>query len=623
MRNMSMEPGEVRTWNSQKVERCCYADLIANFSKENEEEFINQLKTAFLESYSLDLSDEQVHAWRDSFRVMHNVNLHQDISILFEYSLLYESGRRPDVILLSSEDIVILEFKMKNVIKQEDIDQVKAYARDLNEYHYESRDKKVIPLLVLTRTTNLDKKIDNVQCVSDDMLQKVLDSIYSSEINVCDIKEWTSSKYEPLPTIVEAARRIMDEEELPSIRRVNSTLIPQTLNNLKQITSYAKDNEKHVIAFVTGVPGAGKTYLGLQYVYDVKEVNSVYLSGNGPLVEVLTDALKSDVFAKEIHKVENEYLNHGAFDFNKNVIVFDEGQRAWDLKRMQTKGRGDFTEPEVMINLCEERLGWCVLLILVGEGQEIHNGENAGLRLWNEAIKKGNKKWEIVCSSKLNLIFKNQVLLDNFNNETFDLTVSLRSHLSGEVSQFVNYIIDGDIENASKLSKNIYSEGYNMYCTRDLESAKKYCKNRYSEEPNKKYGLLASSEGRGLFRYGIKNDFRSTRRTDNSKWFNAPSTHPKSCCALKEVVTEFAIQGLELDMPIIAWGLDMLWNGYEWEKFKKYEDINSDANTYRRNSYRVLLTRGRDGFIIFVPPKPKKLNLVYEMLLKSGIKELM
>ena len=140
---------------------------------------------------------------------MHNVNLHQDISILFEYSLPYESGRRPDVILLSSEDVVILEFKMKNVIKQEDIDQVKAYARDLNEYHYESRDKKVIPLLVLTRTTNLDKKIDNVQCVSDDMLQKVLDSIYSSEINVCDIKEWTSSKYEPLPTIVEAARRIM------------------------------------------------------------------------------------------------------------------------------------------------------------------------------------------------------------------------------------------------------------------------------------------------------------------------------------------------------------------------------------------------------------------------------
>nr|WP_295617594.1 DNA/RNA helicase domain-containing protein [uncultured Methanobrevibacter sp.] len=118
---------------------------------------------------------------------------------------------------------------------------------------------------------------------------------------------------------------------------------------------------------------------------------------------------------------------------------------------MQAKGRGDFTEPEVMISLYEDRLDWCVLLILVGEGQEIHNGENAGLILWDEAIKRGNKKWEIVCPPKLNPIFENQLLLDNFENESFDLTVSLRSHLFGAVSQFVNYIIDGDIENASKL----------------------------------------------------------------------------------------------------------------------------------------------------------------------------
>lgn len=223
-----METGEIRTWKSQKVERCCYADLIANFIQENEEEFINQLKSAFFESYSLDLSDEQVHAWRDSFRVMHNVNLPQDISIIFEYDLPYESGRRPDVILLSSDDVVILEFKMKNIIKEGDIDQVKAYARDLSEYHYESRNKNVIPFLVLTKTTNLNKKIDNIQCVSDDMLQKVFDDIYSGGVNRCDIKEWVSSKYKPLPTIVEAARRIMDEEELPNIRRVNSTCIPQT-----------------------------------------------------------------------------------------------------------------------------------------------------------------------------------------------------------------------------------------------------------------------------------------------------------------------------------------------------------------------------------------------------------
>lgn len=182
--------------------------------------------------------------------------------------------------------------------------------------------------------------------------------------------------------------------------------------------------------------------------------------------------------------------------------------------------------------------------------------------------------------------------------------------------------MDGDIENAAKLSQSIYAEGYNMYCTRDLDAAKSYCKNRYLNEPNKKYGLIASSKGRGLFKYGIKNAPEITRKINNGKWFNAPSSDLKSCCALKDTVTEFNIQGLELDMPIIAWGIDMLWNGREWLKFKPRQDKNSDANTYRRNSYRVLLTRGRDGFIIFVPPKPKKLDLVHDMLVNSGIKEL-
>lgn len=614
-----MEPGEIRTWNSKVVERYCYADLISNFKSEKEEDFINHIKNNFLKSYSLELSIQQINAWRDSFRVMQNMDLDSQICIIFEYDLLYESGRRPDVILLSNHHVVIIEFKMKDKILHEDIDQVKSYARDLSEYHYESRNKKVIPILVLTRTKNVNKLFDNVHCVSDDNFQAILNDVCSTKIDRCDYKTWISSKYEPLPTIVEAARRIMDEEELPSIRRVNSTCIPQTLEKLKQITYYAKNNKKHVIAFVTGVPGAGKTYLGLQYVYDVKDANSVYLSGNGTLVKVLTDALKSDVFAKEIHKIENEFINHGAFDFNKNVIVFDEGQRAWDLKQMRAKNRGNFTEPEIMINLCEERLDWCVLLVLIGEGQEIYRGENSGLILWNDAISNGNKKWEVMCPSKLNLTFKNQFIK---TQDSFDLTISIRSHLSKEVSKFINYIIDGDIENASKLSDCIYSEGYDMYCTRNFDLAKSYCKNRYKNQPNKKYGLIASSEARGLFKYGIKIDYNTRVKIDKGKWFNDSSDNPKSCCSLKDTLTEFDIQGLELDMPIIAWGIDMLWNGEEWLKFKPRQDKNSDVNTYRRNSYRVLLTRGRDGFIIFVPPKPEKLDLVYNMLIESGIREL-
>lgn len=601
--------------------RCCYADTIANFNDENETEFIDKVKSTFLDEHLVDLSDSQIHAWIDSFRVMQSINLDSNLSIIFEYVLPYESGRRPDIILLSNKQVLILEFKMKNQVKNEDIDQVKAYARDIREYHYESRDKEVIPLLVLTRTKNLNENIDNITCVSDDQLQNVLDDVFQDNVVSCDVHYWIASKYEPLPTIVEAARTFMKNEELPNIRRVNSAGIPQAIENLKNLTEYARDNQKHIISLVTGVPGAGKTYLGLQFVYDIETVGSVYLSGNGPLVQVLTDALKSRNFVRNLHTVINEYRRTGAHDFDKNIIVFDEGQRAWDSQQMAAKRKDNRSEPDIMIELCEKRLDWCVLLILVGEGQEIYNGENSGISLWDAALKKGNEDWEIACPAKLDSYFKDHKLLDNIEKDSFDLTVSLRSHLSGTVSEFVNYLMAGEIEKASQLTDEIYSEGYNMYCTRNLDDAKNYCRERYDDEPNKQYGLIASSKSSVLKDYGMQNDFKSTRNVNVAKWFNAPANDSQSCCALSDVVTEFAIQGLELDMPIIGWETDMIWNGTKWQKFRKNEPEDSDANTYRRNSYRVLLTRGRDGFIVFVP-LVERLDSVYELLLDIGIKEL-
>lgn len=599
--------------------RYCYADTIANFEKENEKIFMEKMKSNFNEYIGLELKDEQIDAWVDSFRVMKKLSLDPNINIIFEYVLPYEGGRRPDVILLSKEQVIVLEFKMKNIIKEEDVDQVSAYARDLMEYHYETRDKDVIPMLVLTSRKNLNEKISNVTCISDDLLQNTLDKIYTENINPAPLDMWISSKYEPLPTIVDAARTFMKNEELPNIRRVNSTCIPQTLKNLKELTDYARENKRHTIAFVTGVPGSGKTYLGLQYVYEIEKVNSVYLSGNRPLVQVLTDALKSRVFVKDLHKIIDEYLNRGAYDFKTNVIVFDEGQRAWDNEQMKKKNKGSLSEPEVMIKLCEERLDWCVLLILVGEGQEIHNGENSGIKLWNNAINKGTEDWDIICPPKLYTYFENQTLIEDIDNSNFNLTISLRSHLSGTVSKFVNNFIDGDLENSSKLTDSIYDGGYNMYCTRDLEAAKSYCRNRYEDEPNKKYGLIASSKTRILRRYGMNNSFEATQ--GYAKWFNSPSDDPKSCCALHKVLTEFGVQGLELDMPIIGWGDDMIWKGGEWKRYIEREDEDSEKNTYRRNTYRVLLTRGRDGFIVFVPDE-RKLDPVYDILKEVGIKEL-
>ena len=607
-------------FESALKKRYCYADSIANFMKTNLNEFNNTIRTSFNEGFSFaELSKGQIIAWEDSYNVMKNLSLNPKINIIFEYVLPYEGGRRPDIILLSKERVIVLEFKMKDMIKEEDLDQVSAYERDLREYHYQTRGKEVTPILVLTRTKNLNKEIDGIKCVSEDLLQNVLDDIYTENINPEPLATWINSKYEPLPTIVEAARHIMENEELPNIRKANSTCIPETLENLNILAEYAKNNKKHVISFVTGVPGAGKTYLGLQYVYNIKEFRSVYLSGNRPLVEVLRDTLKSDVFVKNLYNIEKEFLDNKAKDFNYHIIVFDEGQRAWNQERMEEKKRGKKSEPELMIELCEKRLDWCVLLILVGEGQEIHTGENSGLKLWNDAIIKGGKEWEIVYPPKLSKIFEKNSIKENINDKVFDLTISLRSHLSRHVNDYVNYLIEGNIEEASKLSGSIFSKRYEMYCTRSLTKAKKYCQRRYRKAPTKRYGIITSSQAKNLKKYGIDGSYVATEGLDYGQWYNAPPYTKYSCCKLNQAVSEFGVQGLELDMPIIGWGTDV-----EWDKKRKifrFKGYSNTAKLYRKNTYRVLLTRGRDGFIIFVP-EDEELNSVYEILKEAGIKEL-
>ncbi len=303
-------------------ERCCYSNSVSGFAKETERNFIKTMKSAFNDEYVLSLGPEQVAAWKDCFKVMQSNPLYDYAGIISEYTLPYESGRGNDVLLVTKEHVVILEFKMKNRTLEADVDKVAAYARDIREYHFESREKSVVPVLVLNRTTDIDKIVNDVHIVSADNLSIII-ADYTENDTKTDINVWMDSKYEPLPTIVESARNFMEHAELPNIRRVNSTCIPKTLDSLR---AYAKKNKNHTIAFVTGVPGTGKTYLVLQYVYDIREkdgqINLVYLSRNGPLVKVLTDALNKNVFVKDLHKVENEFLRNASPDFNSNVIVF-------------------------------------------------------------------------------------------------------------------------------------------------------------------------------------------------------------------------------------------------------------------------------------------------------------
>lgn len=611
----------------EMTQRYCYADTVANFLKIGETAWIKEMKSGFSDAYMLALGSVQIGVWKDCFRVLQEQlpsfnKKYPNFSIVFEYSLPYESGRRPDVLLISNEFVVILEFKKKDTVLRADIDQVAAYARDIEEYHYESRDKDISAILVVTEMSGEYYDKSGVSVCSGDLLHVALEDSVAGKITACNLSNWINSRYEPLPTIVEAARMIMKKEALPNIRRVNSTGIPDAIKLLEETTLYAKKNKKHILALVTGVPGAGKTFLGLQFVYNVCEedhaVNSVYLSGNGPLVQVLTDALGSGVFVKDLHKVENEYIRNGARDFKSNVIVFDEGQRAWDKKQMADKKRGhNVSEPDVMVKLAEERLEWCVLLVLVGEGQEIHNGENSGVAQWNDALNNSDIPWEVICPDKLAYLFEDDQDMIEDKDNSLDLTVSLRTHLAGDVSNFVNHVISGEIDEAEELVETINEAGFTMLITRDINDAKEYCRTRYEGSMDKRYGMLQSSKAWNLKRFGVYSKFRP----DCGAWYNTPVGSGNSCCDLKLAISEFDCQGLELDMPIVCWGTDMIWNGRDWDRFNKSEAADSDANTYRKNSYRVLLTRGRDGFIIFVPENAE-LDSVYQLFVDMGIEEI-
>lgn len=595
------------------MKRYCYANSIEHFLKEEKSNWLNKMENNFRENYDLELGELQIKAWEDSFEQLKKIlgkmeEIGKNFNIIFEYELAYEGGRRIDVVILNDEKIFILEFKMKNNFLVKDVDQTMAYFRDITEYHFESRNKKVIPILVLTNAKNMkpERKKSIIVCSIDFLLEIFQKEIIKEEkMNRENLKNWINSKYEPLPTIIEAARAIMKNEELPNIRRVNSTRIPAAIKNLQNITTYAKKNKKHILVFVTGVPGAGKTYLGLQYIYNIREivknVKSVYLSGNGSLIKFLLNDLgeHSKVFIKSIHN----YLKKGEIDFNENVIVFDEGQRAWDKEQMKLKKNIDRSEPDVLIEMVEKHLDWGVLVVLVGEGQEIYNGESSDLVDWNEAISKSEKKWEVICPERLTSVFKNSSNVIKNNN--FDLDISLRSHLANEISQFVNFLLNGEIKKARELAPSILNSGFNMYVTHRFGKAKKYCFERYSKNEKKYYGLMASSKAKNS---KIK---KNNSDINVAKWFGNKGSNYR----IKRAISEFQCQGLEIDMAIIGWGEDMLWNEKErkWEKFDKNNERDS---SYRINSYRVLLTRGRDGFIIYVP---EELPLVYEVLVEAGM----
>jgi len=574
--------------------------------------------------------ESQILAWDHSFDILQRelkqlVQIKpaiQDYTIIFEYELPRERGRRPDVVILGP-CVFVLEFKDYAKLLQAHSDQVAAYARDLKNYHAGSQSYDVLPILVLARAKDLISRDEDVIVLSPDHIADVFTVEYSLERGaLIDPSQWLASEYSPLPSLISAARTIWDKQPLPQIKRALSAGIPETIAELISIAQSAKANDELHLALVTGVPGAGKTLVGIQLVYenhlegsDIQN-NAVFLSGNGPLVKVLQHALKYKIFVQDVHGFLKEYGGDTAKIPHEHIWVYDEAQRAWDAERVNEKRGHATSEPEDFLRLAERMNSWALMVALIGEGQEIHLGEELGLPQWNDALAKMQKQWIVHCPEKVAENFKLAKKL--VTNNVLDLSVSLRSHLAEDVAQWISAILDGDLGHAKVLSDRVREQGFDVYITQDINVATNYVKERYKSQEDKRYGLLASSKAKNLPKWGIHNEYNYTKNMREGPWYNDPPSSFNSCCALRDVATEFSCQGLELDFPIICWGDDFLWDGV-WKSPPAKRSKAKDPHRLRVNSYRVLLTRGRDGFIVFVPPEIG-MQSTCEVLKRAGVR---
>jgi hypothetical protein len=573
-------------------------------------------------------SGSQESAWRDEWALL-RASLRdvciprpeaQQWSIVFEYELPLEGGRRPDVVVIHGGSLTVLEFKGAATATQAAVDQVAAYGRDLAEYHAASHGREVNAFVVPTRADHRATELGSAVVRPDELAATLLGSERPGAI---DLDAWLDSDYAPLPMLIAAARRIFMNEPLPAVRRAESSGIPQAVELLGTLIEGAIAERNRMLAFIAGVPGSGKTLAGLTLVYErsLRLSSATFLSGNGPLVEVLRDALGSKAFVKDLHAYIKTF-GLGKRVPREQVIVFDEAQRAWDAGYMNFKQGIDRSEPDLLIDIGERLDGWAALIGLVGDGQEIHSGEEAGMAQWQDAVdvKRGRQQWTVHCPPRLAPSFAD---VECRAHPELDLTISLRSRRADRLHDWVRELLEGRLAAAARMAGSVHDLGFPLYLTRSLDEARSYAWTRYLDDPEKRYGLVASARSQTFLpRYGVDSSFPATKKVKLARWYNEPRGHPQSCCELVDVVTEFGCQGLELDLPIVCWADDYRWTGTEWEvKRTRSKYPLNDPAQLRRNAYRVLLTRGRDGTVFFLPPDPV-LDLTEHALLAAGVRPL-
>ncbi len=677
------------------MERFFYQNNIIHFLAESEDTILGTLTR----NNSFDLVDLQRNAWLYEIRFLKEL-LRSESSgqIIFEYSIP-RLGRRIDVTLLLHGIVFVLEFKVgAEEYYRQDLEQVWDYALDLKNFHEASHDLTIVPILVATDAPDTsgsrefsqynDHVFEPILSNAENLPQLIIQFVqgYAQEI---DLSRWAFSRYMPTPTIIQAASALYLHHSVADITKTEASgkNLQQTCEFVMNVIDHSRTMKEKSICFVTGVPGAGKTLVGLNIAvrqFEKKDL-AVYLSGNQPLVSVLSEALARDrkrqeeehnpgvryhltearrnvkSFIQIVHHYRDATLSklkrpivNGVLEIDpikvdrhkddgysevEHVAIFDEAQRAWTRTHLanwlnRKKGIADFpmSEPEFLIWSLNLREDWAVIVCLVGGGQEINTGE-AGIREWLRALNTRFPNWNVFISNQLagkeyaegeleDLLQSNDHVQRSTN---LHLAVSMRSFRAEQLSNFVHYVLEGNIRQAQALLATLKGK-YPIVITRNLNAAKDWL--RKQKRGTERYGMVVSSQAQRLRPLAI--DVRC--KPDTVHWFLDDITDIRSSLFLEDAASEFDIQGLELDWSCLVWDGDFRWNGSGWNNFSftgnRWQSIRSEERkNYQINAYRVLLTRARQGMVICVPegdPEdatrlPEFYDNTYEYLKQIGL----
>lgn len=612
-----------------------------------------------LEDFVKDVSGSQIRAWDESIpelqdevrEVVQLDDYAKEYWAVLEYELPMES-RRIDVIFLARGAVLVLELKGKESPSQADIDQAAAYARDLRCYHSECEGRLVLPILVPTRAKGYLGEQVGVHIAGPDALDALIMDIEKNSLAppLSPQKFLAESSYRPLPTLVQAARELFHTGMIRPIHRARAATDP-AVEYISGVIHEAAEKRERRLVLLTGVPGSGKTLVGLRVAHahfldDLAipredghpTTPAVFLSGNGPLVQVLQYELREaggggKTFVRGVRDYVRRYSGKKDLVPPEHVLIFDEAQRAFDAEQVsvthkKTNGlEPGKSEPEHFVEFAERIPEWCVVIGLIGEGQEIHVGEEAGLIQWRNAVEgcANPGDWEVHYPPEVAEYFSGTDVRRQVSR-ALSLDTEIRFHLATDLHDFVaGLLANKPVRNCLETARLLEHQGYHLRITRDLEVAKAYLRDRYSESPEARYGMVASSKDKDLVRFGIANDFQSTKRLKFGPWYSDPETSPSSCRRLTDVVTEFGAQGLELDAVLLAWGTDLVVEDGRWSNKKARGYMRAahvkDPYQLRLNAYRVLMTRGRDATVVFVPPLGE-LDETFEYLTAVGFRVL-